>query len=921
MKLKAKLREATIESLHSICEHWDLRPDEDETMADPAALTDYLYPRLQAPTQFKQAFERLDLSQRDAVYFLALHGGEVTVKEFRLRTGLHGAAEFDAFLDGIKAKGLVWREKISDGKVRFDIIGVPEPFVRLLELPPYWKGFVGRFLQGLSLSELKAIARHVLEEKYDGRRKQVLVHFIRERLLDPKLLRALLEKQSPSRSGLFEHILKKNGACLWRELLDGGAQKRFNHSRDELLEKLVCESGVVFVSRPAANRSDSLVMVPRDIRHVIQNSFRRDERTLAELSRGTNRSQRRDDGSGFRPSVVLDNTQNIIRDLCIVLASILQRRVKVLNNGGIGRNDLKKIVPLLSHNKTIKYVAFLSLFAMTKKLLIPVGSNWRVSKTAESWFGDAKKCFAELYGFWLQTNEWNEEYIDGDVLHVEVYPQNLVGIIELRKLILRVLDKVPAETWIDFDTFAQSLLPQVAIEIPGRFDHVSTDKNHRHTKLIMESIVAESLYWFGLITLGVPDMETGFKLGSRTHVEMATSGKKVSALSDLIEEDECQFSFKVSDVMRQIFSGRYLEPDRLFAAGQAEGLPYTTQNAQFTVQPNLEIITPPDLVLDRFYHLLLFTQVKKIDIMTTLTITPESLSRGLERGLAGDQITSFLKKSSRKELPETVVQLVEECVRRRGEIDMGLAGGYILGSSRAHVEEITANSKIGKHVKDVLNERVVILNRTADLRKVAQELQKLGYLPKLASETLHVTGEGLFHVTLRPEDLYDLMAILHFAVGLEEQFDSGIFDERVRPLIELLGVDAHGDLNPDYHLKPRLSGFKSNFDKCLTRKKDEEKRRLKKQVNRLLTRAPRNREPKPYAGENPAAGKVNIKKLMKFAIEREMQVKLHYRRSTGEEIDEVIEPESLQGGRVYAFCPEDDEHHLYAIERIEQAAL
>ena len=62
-------------------------------------------------------------------------------------------------------------------------------------------------------------------------------------------------------------------------------------------------------------------------------------------------------------------------------------------------------------------------------------------------------------------------------------------------------------------------------------------------------------------------------------------------------------------------------------------------------------------------------------------------------------------------------------------------------------------------------------------------------------------------------------------------------------------------------------------------------------------------------------------KLMKFAIEREMQVKIHYRRSTGDEVDEVIEPESLQGERVYAFCPDHNEHHTYAVSRVVQAAV
>ena len=57
MKLKSLLRGSSLDLLHSIAEFWDLRPSQPEKGQSVAALTDYLYPRLQAAPQFKQAFE------------------------------------------------------------------------------------------------------------------------------------------------------------------------------------------------------------------------------------------------------------------------------------------------------------------------------------------------------------------------------------------------------------------------------------------------------------------------------------------------------------------------------------------------------------------------------------------------------------------------------------------------------------------------------------------------------------------------------------------------------------------------------------------------------------------------------------------------------------------------------------------------
>jgi len=469
MKLKSRLRATSLETLRATAEFWGLKPEDESCLASTESLADYLYPRLQTASNFQVAFERLEVREREIVYFLALHGGELPIEEARRRCGLRDRETTAAVIGRLTERGFVWKETIVDRPHRFTVFGLPDPYVRLIDLPPYWRGFLGRYLQGLSLHELKAIVREVLDEKYEGRRKRVLVHYARQKLLDPEVLRGRLERWDPDHAELFQQILQKNGACVWRDLLDGGAQKKFNHSRAESLQELTKKSGMVFVSRRAANYYESILMVPRDVRHIVRNGFRRDERTLSELSRGGERSRRASAQEEFHPNIILDTSRNLLRDLAIFLGYVRHQSIKVLNNGGVGRNDIKKVIGLLSHHKTIKHVSFLALFAISKKLMIPVGDQWRVSKNVEAWLSDSKRCFRELFEFWLTTNEWNEEFLDGDVVHVDSYPQNLISIIELRKLILRVLRKTPSETWIGFETFVESLLPQVAIQVSGTF--------------------------------------------------------------------------------------------------------------------------------------------------------------------------------------------------------------------------------------------------------------------------------------------------------------------------------------------------------------------------------------------------------------------------------------------------------------------
>ncbi len=61
--------------------------------------------------------------------------------------------------------------------------------------------------------------------------------------------------------------------------------------------------------------------------------------------------------------------------------------------------------------------------------------------------------------------------------------------------------------------------------------------------------------------------------------------------------------------------------------------------------------------------------------------------------------------------------------------------------------------------------------------------------------------------------------------------------------------------------------------------------------------------------------------MMRFAIEHEAQVKLVYSRSTGEEIEEVVTPESINGDKLFAFSDEQQSYCAYRMRRIVAASM
>jgi hypothetical protein len=154
--------------------------------------------------------------------------------------------------------------------------------------------------------------------------------------------------------------------------------------------------------------------------------------------------------------------------------------------------------------------------------------------------------------------------------------------------------------------------------------------------------------------------------------------------------------------------------------------------------------------------------------MTTLSISRDSVRAGLDHGQTAESILGLLKECSRKELPETVRQMIGECESRHGEVDMGFAGGYLLVSDRMRLEELKANPKIAPAIKDVFDDKLVLLSRTADLKKVAKELQRIGYMPRVDSDSVYVTNDGLFQITLQAQELYDLLALIQFSIMMRK---------------------------------------------------------------------------------------------------------------------------------------------------------
>ena len=935
MKLKSVLKSLDVESLHGIQEYWDLPAPAGRENLDQERWVEHLYPRLQNGGHFQVALEQLEPSQRDLVSFLAIHGGNMEEKELRKRFFGGNREEMREAVAAMARRGFVFHERWTDVEGKPHVYGIPEPFLRLIDLPHFWHGHLGNLLREVPVAHLHRIASEGLGLKHVSNKRDRLLYEVREQLLAPDNLRLYVDSLSETRREILLLLLQRRGVCLYSELLELAQTHHPNLGRDDPIESLLGCSGLLFRETDNASKYENLLRVPRDVYYIMTHHFVRDSRGLDDLDAMGHVEP------GRQPKTILDNGISILRDAVIFVCSIEHHPLRRLGNGGIGKNDLKRILARLSANKTLKYAQFLAYYCIRKRFLVPLGDQWAVGETFREELVDSRRLFLDLYTTWLNTSEWNEEYLEGDCVHADSSPGNLINIIELRFLVLENLAKIPFDTWIDGPRFIESLLSQIEIRIPHRGAKGHLERHNRINYLAIESILCETLYWSGLVSLGLHEATEFEDLGNRYQADLSrqaglpkrnNEGHGASETNNRLDHhfnfnprpflpEAYQFHFQIRGLGRSILGAGAARAAKSAPKIDSIALPFRDDMMHFTVLPNLDVVAPPDLNLQVFYDLCQFAEIRHMDVMSTLAITRDSVRGGMERGLRGEEILTFLERGCPGGLPETVRHLVNECSNHYGELLLGYASGYVLIDDPALREDLRNSKVLAPWIKDVKGDRVILLNRGADVQHLAHDLKQIGFMPSVDSENVYASGDGRLRFSLEASDLGALLAILRFVRHLESELGVDPTEEHAEPLLNLLRPANHSHRSAEEHADAMCKRFEKTFDAALKKRLNAVANKYRRQMREFLSQESTAPARPTYTDSNPAATPRDIRKMLRFALQHEMDVQMNYKRSTGEEAPDKVQPESLSGDKLFAFSEKEQSYCAYRVSRIVSARM
>lgn len=921
MKLKSILKTLSIEQLRKVEEYWNIsRADFSSAGSDDekqSILINNLYQRLQNRSLWERAASQLSPEEMNLVNFLAIHGGDLERSEVAERYFEGDDVRLEKVVSQLSCRGMAFFDEVPELDEPLTLVGIPEPFLRYIELPSFWEGYLGNFLKELSNNELKHIATQGLRLQPKSACKNYLIWLLRKHLLDPRFLRSYQERVPPGAQAVLQLLLERRGVCVYRDLLELNVQRRYDHSRGDAIHWLLNTSGLLFTAVPGGNKYNNLLMIPRDVTFIIQNHYQPDERTFHELDSVT--VVAKEDS----PTIILDNSNTLLRDLVVFCNFVDRFPVKELSTGGIGKNDLKKALPYLSRFKSLKYAEFLSLFAIQRKFLIATGDTYRVSSAFLQWLEDSQGAYADLVTWWLRSTEWNEEYLDGNTVHVEPAPSGLTSIVAFRRTLLECLNEMPRDRWCVFKGFLEEALPRVEQEIPGRGEPLVYDKHTRANELVMESIVAECLYWLGIVAIGLKNDRDTDQLGMREG-----DGKLLKARGGSRgrprKQQEVEFTFRFTDLGRYVFNHHPEHWSEMFRTSDENlVMPVRFDAEQFIVQPTHDVIVPPDLKLKTFYHLNEIAAIKSIDVMSILSITRDSIRGGLDHGLRCEEMLDFLHKGSRTPVPDSLVQLVKECAQKHGEVNMGFAGGYLVIDDKALLEQIKINKKISPSIKDIIDNRLVMLNADVDVKRLARELQKIGFMPRLGSEHVHIKDDDRFHISLPREDMYTLIAAVRFAMECRDGRGITVAEERLSPLLERLKPDPRTFAALNDLAEPLVRTWIRASESSIEARIEEVQGKYQSQITKFVAAAvPRGVTKHHFDGPNPAEEEADIERLLDFAVENEFEVEIQYVKSNRDEVSEVVAPESVERDRLLGRCrSRDNAFAVYKIDRIMRAKL
>ncbi len=557
--------------------------------------------------------------------------------------------------------------------------------------------------------------------------------------------------------------------------------------------------------------------------------------------------------------------ETFARDLLTFAGQFERSSLRRVATGGVGKKTLARIAPWLRRSDE-EYASFLGLFLLDRRILFEGEDRFEISRPNLLRLWQPERLLRSTFHFWLRTPLWNESLQDPDVLSFvrrEYISQDPT--LEARRR--RLCEELAASR--DGVLELPALLSRLDRSFQGRGRTSGDDagvtgfSGRVAPGAMLRRMLLGPLSWLGI-------------------VEPSASGRRAA-------DDE---GFRVTPIGRTVLAERWDPIVRSF------GTSLSNPNARITVQPNLDVLVPPDVDPTAYLNVARLGELRSVDIYTTFAISWDSLMNSLDRGASGAELLTFLESVSATAIPATVRQLVQDCEGRHGEVRIGIAGPYIEARERTLLAELEANPRFAPHLQRRIGDQLALLASNVDLGRLGKELRKAGYSVSSAGpDKLSVTPHGAQLSLSRPE-LQELYAAVRATTKLAREVDPDFDFSALATLEETLALE-------------------------LSRQEDTDAQSRARELEALVENLLRARSKRPKARPEPLAEAremEDIRAMVVAAVESRTPVEIEYDGYQGV-TRRVVEPASFDGRFLTGFCRLRKDQRVFNTARILSAKL
>jgi hypothetical protein len=554
-----------------------------------------------------------------------------------------------------------------------------------------------------------------------------------------------------------------------------------------------------------------------------------------------------------------------------MLGLIERKWPRRLKRGGIPKGDLRDATHFCHGQADPGYVEFLSLFAETSGLVQADGNIWKTAPEAGTRLEQVIDIRKTLFLFWLETDRWNEWAADRTSGNAR--SPRLNDLQDLRKEIAKGLQTCEPETWMTYPSFYQFLM-----RFSERFKQFAETPSSGRNLIagsttadeLLRRMLSAALTWMGVVCIGNTEaFLCPIHQGNQAVFQITRAG------SALVHHQYNQLLL--------------------------DGIPPQNPQSKFVVQPNYEILSPPDLPCSRYLTLCVLADLKTQDVMTRFHLSREAIQQAMGRGLSGPEIRQFFAQYSATGLPDMVDALIGECENKYGEIEITLSSGFLTVATEPLLDELYAQHNIAETLEKRLSPTTAALASKTRPEALMQLLHNQGYMPHINREQ-SVGREDRHQVIFTTSEISELVGYLESSSAV-------------------LSGKSDAQLDTLHHLMKRLK-------RTLRQTSDAQKIQAAQHYQEAFQQVVKGKNMREesledllrFTGTNPATTPPDIRAIITYAIDHRLRVEITY-GPTQEAPQRIVEPFSEDHAMLYAFCQTRNGDRVFRLDKIHFARL